>query len=66
MEKIKELLSKALSGLKSVYTHMFFLPAVFLLMGGLTTPASPFVGGMFFGAMALETFELIYGLNKKK
>ena len=58
MKKIKEVL-------KSVCTHNFFLPAVFLLLGGLTTPASPFIGGLFFGAMGLKTFELIYGLNKK-
>jgi len=66
MKKIKEILSKALSGLKSVYTHMFFLPVLFLLLGGLMTPASSFVGGMFFGATTLETFKLIYDLKKKK
>lgn len=66
MKKIKELLSKILNVITPIYKHIFFLPVLFLLIGGLMTPASPFVGGMFFGAMGLKTFEIIYGLNKKK
>jgi len=65
MEKIKELLSKSLKGLESVYKHMIFLPLLFLLMGGLIHPASSFVGGMFFGAMGVEIFKIIYKLKKK-
>lgn len=65
MKKIKEIMSKTLKSLESVYKHMFFLPVLFLLMGGLMVPASPFAGGMFFGAMALETFKIIYKVKKK-
>ena len=65
MKKIKEIMSKALKSLESVYKHMFFLPVLFLLMGGLMAPASPFASGMFFGAMALETFKIIYKVKKK-
>lgn len=66
MKKIKELLTKILSPGKKIYKHKFFLPALFLLIASLMTPASPFIGGMFFGAMGVETFKIIYGQNKKK
>ena len=61
---MKEMLGKVLGKVKSIYKHMFFGPVVSLLVGGLFTPVSPFLGGAAFGIMCYLVAKLVIDLKK--
>ena len=61
---MKEMLGKVLGIVKSIYKHMFFGPVVSLLVGGLLTPVSPFLGGAAFGIMGYLVAKLVIDLKK--
>jgi hypothetical protein len=39
--------------------HKFTVPVISLLVGGLLTPVSPFLGGLCFGVLGYTTYLII-------
>lgn len=64
MDKMKQILGKVLNVIKSIYKHEFFGPVVSLLVGGLLTPVSPFLGGAAFGVMGYLVVKMLIDLKK--
>jgi len=56
---MKNLITKITETSKTVLKHKFTVPVVSLLVGGLLTPVSPFLGGLCFGVLGYTTYLII-------
>ena len=61
---MKNVISKITKTLKAVLKHKFTVPVVSLLVGGLLTPISPFLGGLCFGVLGYTAYSIIKDSKK--